>query len=86
MKNIILPVISLALYIIGFFTANIILIIAALALAVISFCNVRKIRSADSIIKICNVGSISLIAVGVVYFAVLAISILIMVPVLNSIF
>lgn len=86
MKNIILPIISLALYVIGFFTANIILIIAALVLAVISFCSVRKIRSAESIIKICYVGSISLIAVGAIYFAVLAISILIMVPILNSIF
>ena len=79
------PIASLALYVIGFFTANIVLITIALVIGIISFIYIRRQYITDSLAKICNIGSIALITVGVVYFVVLLISVFIVVPALDAI-
>jgi len=87
MAFLILPIVSLVLYFIGFFSPGLVVYMAAagLVLAVFSYYRCKKASASDLYLKIGKYFSLGMIIMGAVYLAVILLSQFVLGPILSSI-
>lgn len=87
MAFLILPIVSLVLYIIGFYSSSLVVYMAAvgLALAIFSYYRCRQAPAKNLYLNIGKYLSLAMIVMGAVYLVVILLSQFVLGPVLSSI-